>query len=589
MNLQSNLENLISSYKIYFLSHIAQMILFFDQLKVLLFRHIQGQRAIFQSFLERSISELSLWSKEWIGELQTKLQEHKEPYFWIILTILIVVSLLYVRKKMIEYRQAKKWRASSLSLLFPFREKKIINFSFFSKNLFDSIGLHFTLFIHNSFFLLEKTFSDYSFTHDIEQLYGNILRVGQIFFRTLDYAGHLFEKSLISLKIVKKSLRAEELLISQEEKPAIDLDQMVPDSIRQEFEQSDFNNIEQYLNIFPQQKKMVHTVASSWQSGNSTSFLIIGKKGSGKSQFMMLFQTKFFSGAKTRQVILRPHQDKKQVLQGFFHDLSNTEDFESTLAFLRESERQIIMVDGLHYLFIRQNGGYTVLEQFLDLIKKTEDKHLWIVSIDEFAYFFLKQILPLAEIFDFQLKMNILNSSEIHKIILTKLSNHGFSLAPEITPEKLSFYKKKIKKGELKYAQVPGFVLSQYFVNLVNNCENIFPAIFYYFLRSIKHKNQKQLVVDDPIWLDAGFAEKLDTIQYFIVTAIFIHEMLNAQEISTLLHLGKERTNLYLGMLFEKHLIEKTADGEDEWYYINPIMVIPLTRILKSKNFLYFI
>lgn len=587
MNMQNFLESLISRYKVSFLSHIAQMSLLFDQLKVFLFRHIQGQREIFQSFLERNINELSFWSKEWIGKLQTRLQEHKEPYFWILLVVLALVSLFYVRKKLSDYRKVKKWRGSSFSALC--QEKKIINFSFFSKNIFETLGQRSTIIFFNFLIVLERNFSDYSFSREIERLYEIFSRLGQFFLGALDHAGRLFEKSLISLKIIKKSLRAEELLISQDEQPAVELDKVVPEIIRKEFEQSDFNNIEQYLNIFPQQKKIVHTVASSWQSGNSTSFLIIGKKGSGKSQFMMLFQTKFFAGAKVRQVILTPHQDKTQVLMRFFYDLAETSDFESTLTFLKNSERQIIMVDGLHYLFIRQNDGYAVLERFLDLIKKTEDKHLWIVTIDEYAYFFLKQIIPLSEAFDFQLKMNILNSLEIQNIILAKLNNHGFSLLPEITAEKLNFYKKKIKKGELKYAQVPGFILSQYFVNLVNNCENIFPALYYYFLRSIKHKKQNQLVVDDPVWLDAGFAEKLDTSQYFILTAILIHEMLSAGEISELLRLGKEKTQLYLGMLYEKHLLEKKMDTEEEWYYINPIMVIPLTRILKSKNFLYFI
>jgi hypothetical protein len=421
----------------------------------------------------------------------------------------------------------------------------------------------------------------------LERIRGKIGRVWSWMLQGLDFAGKWMEKGLMAVKLIEPKIQTGDLLVAQsQEQKEYTLQTEIPRAVREEFEEAGFS--ESTLDLFTEQKKILQTVAKRWENVSNAGLLIAGKKGSGKTALMQIILKKHLQGREVIKIAPELKEFRESVFGGLCKQISGKDSPEETEAYLQEKENLVIVLDNLHLLFFREPAGFQKFQKWMDLIERTEDRHLWIVSMDEYAFRFISQVQAVGEIFEFQIKMSGVKSEDIRSLFEKKAREAGFFLYPQITQEKLNFLKKKIRKGELKYSEIPDYLLSQYFSKLASVCENVFPALYFYFLHSIAFVRKDQLVLGEIEPIDLGFVEKFPASYFFILTAFYIHESLSISELNRLLGFPREEIFLALSFMEEKKLIVCEKGDKENRYRIHPISLIPLSRILNKKNYLHF-
>lgn len=59
---------------------------------------------------------------------------------------------------------------------------------------------------------------------------------------------------------------------------------------------------------------------------------------------------------------------------------------------IKRKSRKVIIVDDCHHLFLRQIGGFAGLELFLEVVNLTDTYHIWVLSFNRFAWYYLARV-----------------------------------------------------------------------------------------------------------------------------------------------------------------------------------------------------
>lgn len=404
-----------------------------------------------------------------------------------------------------------------------------------------------------------------------------------------DLFGDFIEKLLVSFKVAKPIHKGEDILISRvSESESDNISLEIPEDLKQEFKEQNFEQGQEYINFFPEQKKVVTKVLERFEKKLSASFLISGKDGSGKSVLIESILKAYLRNKEVLRFKIPLTPFRKKGFESFLKQVCGSSHLEEAVEFLNSKKSCVIIADDFENLCFNAPGGYQPALDFLNLMEKTEDHHLWIVSINEYSYRFFNQIVPISQTFEFQLNMNALSGEDIQRLFRRKAYLKGFTLYPDISKQKLGFLKKKIKKQELKYSEVPNYLLNQYFSTLTMYCENIFPALYFYFLRSVSFIRDKKIYLKDPEIIKLDFLNEMKASYCFILTAVFVHQNLSLDELESLSGFLKDEISLFLAILEEKEMILSSKTQEVTYYRINPVVQIQLIQYLKKSNFLYF-
>lgn len=96
------------------------------------------------------------------------------------------------------------------------------------------------------------------------------------------------------------------------------------------------------------------------------------------------------------------------------------EDVVADEAALSFPNAEVIIVDGCHYLYTREIGGYDVLDEFLAEI--VERDAMFVTSWNYYAWLYLTQIRDVEHTFPRQVEIPTLNSTEITELLV---NNYG--------------------------------------------------------------------------------------------------------------------------------------------------------------------
>ena len=445
------------------------------------------------------------------------------------------------------------------------------------------LGKSFAIYTIKFLFFIWEKIENFRFIKENRLLYSVFAQAAHFVFRFIDMFGILIEKGLVALRIIRLTESQETLFLVDIATVKKNLTTEIPKELLDEFHYSEDSNLKEYLDFSDVYRKPLMLALEKWNSGLLSSMLLIGKKGCGKTALINLASEVLTPKTPVYKIDVQQVSDRNNALAqsiALFENHHNKN--------IKNKSKSIIVLDNLHYLFVKNQTDFTVYNHLLSLIANSNTKILCIATINECSYNFISQFLPIADTFDFKISLNMLKEKQIKRIFLNKVSSRGFTIQPRLSPSQLKRVKKKIKKGEISYAELQDYILDEYFGKLYEKCENIFPALFHYFLHSIDNVSANRIIVSEANFTDITFAENLNKTYYFILTAIMIHSSLSEKEISSLVSITVSKLQVYLSFLVKNYLLEQSTVKDEAYYTINALNEIQLSKILKSKYYLYF-
>jgi len=130
-------------------------------------------------------------------------------------------------------------------------------------------------------------------------------------------------------------------------------------------------------------------VFETWLSGQTrpgehrSSLLVVGDRGAGKRTLVNRVRAELHGGLPVRWLSLGPHLASEHRLCAAIADAAGApraEDFRSLTGALRQTgARQAIVLENGEQMFLRTPEGLARVQAFLDLLRATDDRILWIV------------------------------------------------------------------------------------------------------------------------------------------------------------------------------------------------------------------
>ncbi len=499
----------------------------------------------------------------------------------ILYTIRLVRFKTLSKKNTLLFSLIKKLKKHSIKHIF---EKE------FYVQLSDNIGGFVTKLITNILLLIDNKFGNLRVLKEPEFAFNVFYRVFFIIIKITDFLSILVEKGLVAIRVLRPKAIDETLFLTTlPETNEEHLQRVIPEELQHEFHLTGEKQLNEYIDFTNAYKKPVLSAFDKWNENILSSMLFIGKKGSGKSALIDLLMHRVPRETDIIKIEMDPDEYRREIINNTLIKITGTSSFEKACGTLESRDKHLVVIlDNIHFLFFKERNNFTGFINFLSMIGNSGNNILWIATINEHSYKFISQIMPINDTFDFKINLNYMKTKDIKNIFIKKTEARGYSIYPRLSSQQVKIAKKKIKKGEITYADLPNYILNEYFGKLVDNCENVFPALYHYFLHSIAYVRNNRVYINEASFRDLNFAQNFEDNYYLILTAIIIHEMLTIGELNFLLNIDKDMLNVYLSFLIKHRIVEKIVLHEKTYFRIVPVYTIQISKILQGKNFLYF-
>ena len=323
---------------------------------------------------------------------------------------------------------------------------------------------------------------------------------------------------------------------------------------------------------------------NAWQNGENSSTALIGEKGSGKTTLLNFAKEKFYQNFPVvkynfNETIYSTDELFSNLKDIFdFDNINNLDDLEEII--LRDSKKQIIIIENLHNLFIRTVDGFNALERFLLFILRTCKKIYWVATCSIYSWHYLDKILNISKFFQRSVTLKNLSHEDIEKIILKRHQISGFELEFS-QPEKLNKHR-KFKK--LRTEETRQLFLKDILLDNINTLAggNITAALLFW-LRSIIEVRKEKIVLTPEINFDYSFLYKLSEEELFSLSAIILHEAITIDQHAKVFHQDLKNSTLLLKRMLNSGILIEKGSG----FQVHPFLYKLVVNMLKSKNILH--
>ena len=326
-----------------------------------------------------------------------------------------------------------------------------------------------------------------------------------------------------------------------------------------------------------------------WENGLSSTFLIHGQRGSGKTSLLNLARKRLFK--QDHQVVHATIGQKITSAGELVAYLSpllglpNADDSDALASALLAGPRRAVLLEGCHDLFLRRIGGLEAFQHLLWLVARTNHHVLWGFCMGEYADGYLEKCFPLNKLFHFELNIPILQPGTLRRLIMARHNQSGYRL--QYTSEKRleKILRRRVKRWtHLEEPAVQEALEQIFFERLADVCgENIIVA-FYYWLRSLHPTGEDSFEVAPMQELDLDLVRGFSMDQAYLLNALLQHDNLTAQELASILDSGLIQTRLEVEILVNQNILDL---GEKRSFRVNPVALKPVAEMLESRNLIY--
>jgi len=344
---------------------------------------------------------------------------------------------------------------------------------------------------------------------------------------------------------------------------------------------------EEFLVARQEEYNILEKALSHWDSGKPCSVLNVGEKGSGKTSLVNCFQKRFFSEFETlRGTIVKKLTAKEELINYIsqLFGLSENLTFDQLVEAINAGRKRIVILEGCHNLYLRQLNGFDAFRLFLSLITQTNLEIMWILSIDYYAWRYLARVVPIDTLcFDYVINLQPMEKESIREAILTRHNGSEYRLR-YLNDELRNKLKKQFKaRRDVTERQLRRIIEDNFFETLFAASHGNISSAILYWLNSVRFTGND--IEINLLKVPELQLSDLSIEQNFALLAIIEHENLTVDELETVLDISHSESSYILSLLRNHHLI--IFDENVDKYSISPVMLKPITNMLKDLNLIY--
>lgn len=327
----------------------------------------------------------------------------------------------------------------------------------------------------------------------------------------------------------------------------------------------------------------VEQAFKNFLQGKPSASILIGDSGSGKRSMLNTICSQYFINYN----YARYHfENTITSAEELFEILSRligaprTLNFEELRIILNDrSKKKIIVLEGIHKLFLKEISGYEALNALSLLISATNNNSFWLCSINKHAWSFLSSNFGLNNLYRFRIIAEDLSQKDIRSIIMNRHNATGFDLKfLSENGQKLSHKKKDTMRDK---------AADEFFERLNEFSEgNILTAMFYW-LKSI-HSVEGNVIKMNPCKrINLSALDEIGIVSALTLGNIIQHGWLTDEEHSEIFNMPIEQSREILTNLANMNLIYQDRLAIDSnKFFLNKYLYKPIEKELLKRNIL---
>jgi hypothetical protein len=363
-----------------------------------------------------------------------------------------------------------------------------------------------------------------------------------------------------------------------ESQTAID---QLPLIYRKLFKIEPIDNIE----LFEGREKEVETITTAyanWQKGRFASIAITGEKWGGKTSLINYARKKAGFTHKVQVVALT---NISYDVQSLYSALSLTFDKEGLseqkeiIEYLNERPKTIIVIEDIQNLFVKTVGGFALIREILEIIKKTEQNIFWITTCTKYAWNFLVKTTSVDQFFSYNVHLEEVSEQQIIDIISRRNKVSGFQIRFD-PPESL---KKDKKFQKLVDSEQQNQLKKSFFKALHDYSKSNITMSLLFWLLSTKSIDKREVHIGTFEPPDLNFINILSGNTLLILYALILHDGLTEFQLREATRIDRSSLDLQLHALLEDGLLYRQEDA----FFVNPLVYRNTVSLLKSRNLIH--
>ncbi|KPJ92600.1 MAG: hypothetical protein AMJ53_09065 [Gammaproteobacteria bacterium SG8_11] len=399
------------------------------------------------------------------------------------------------------------------------------------------------------------------------------------------------------VNVFKSQQPAEESLLQLTDLPSeeelLEQSKSLPPIYRRLFQNLPLTNREFQVGMEAEMGLLLETF-ERWQSGRASSVAVVGPEGSGKTSLLNCFENELPEGVKVMRAEI-PHRlltsgDVVNMLEDVLQIEEPSDSAAELINKILRMDRQIIMLEHGHQIFLRVVGAREALETFFYIVMNTRSHVFWLVSFRLLPWIRMGYMLNIERFFTHTIKSEFHNVQELISAIL--LRQRATGQEPVFSEVGVNSYRvrKLLLKHQVQDAPVQQALEDIYFSNLYDICGGNMESALYYWLRSLSVDEHGKVTVQPCVKVDASFVKKLDTLNLLSLAEILAHGGITPKEHGEIFNIDVFRSRMILDYLRQIRLLQghnKDKHGQPQFYSINSLFYEQVHSILNTMHIVY--
>lgn len=325
-------------------------------------------------------------------------------------------------------------------------------------------------------------------------------------------------------------------------------------------------------------------VFETWLGKQRTALLVVGDRGSGKRTLVNRVRAELHGELPVHWLSLGPHLASESRLCAAMCEATGVPYATSFAEFGRHvpllGARRVLILENAEQLFVRTPEGLRRMQDFLDLVRATDEALLWVVLIAAPAATLLQTCLKLPLYFGQVVTIPHETGGFIETMIRSRHRVSGFGLRFRARrPPALQRLRRPFTSTDM--LPDPG---EEWFIELERMCDgNLRQALDYWLLSARLDMKTEHDVVVRPLPRRRGRAlAGLSLSQRLVLVSLVQHGALSEAQLGDLLRLANHGLAPEIDDLRRRKLIDQAGPGG--YLHLRPTAIGPVTHDLRWRN-----
>ncbi len=352
--------------------------------------------------------------------------------------------------------------------------------------------------------------------------------------------------------------------------------QTLPKELKQAFSEAPETSLIQRIEHFPKMDALLHQMERWEHGGQHGSFLVVGKAGVGKTEWLReaLRRSQTFTSTylDLHERLIEPERLVSVLSEGIFPDQPASTTVEELVKRLRQGERRTVALDNLHMAHLRGTDTLRGWWAFNRLMEQCGDHIFWLVSFGYHPYEFLSWVRKDRDVFRDAVMLKSWNETLISQMLAKRLASVGWS----------ADYRALTPGGESGvYTQARLELTARDFNRLIWDFSLGSPrSALHYWRNSLVQREDQTVAVRLFTQPDASLLERRDEIDKFVLASVYWHETLTVEEAASTLHYPLYACADSMIKMNELGILSR----QGKWYSVTTPWWPLVTRYLRRKN-----